>query len=172
MIVALDAHYDEAAAIGASAAVVFSHWQDAAPRAEYTALCNQIEAYVPGQFYKRELPCLLAVLQQIKESLDTIVIDGYVTLGDKPGLGIRLRDALADIVPIVGVAKTSFRTAAAEQVLRGRSKTPLYITATGTDAAQAAANIGNMAGLFRIPTLLQRVDRLARDELGRQRLRK
>jgi deoxyribonuclease V len=168
MIVALDAQYDEAAKIGASAAVVFGHWQDSVLFAEYTAVCRQIEAYIPGQFYKRELPCLLAVLQQIKEPLDTIVIDGYVTLGDKPGLGIRLRDALSTKVPIVGVAKTSFRDAAAEQVLRGRSKTPLYITATGVKPTQAAANIRNMAGSFRIPTLLQLADRLARDELRRQ----
>lgn len=165
MIVALDAHYDEAAWAGASAAVVFGRWEDEAPAAEYTAVCDKIEAYVPGQFYKRELPCLLAVLQQVKEPLDVIVIDGYVTLGDKPGLGMRLRDALASSIPIVGVAKTRFRDVPAAQVLRGRSKTPLYVTATGMDASQAAIHISRMTGPFRIPTLLQRVDRLARESL-------
>ena len=165
MIVALDAHYDEAARAAASAAVAFSSWEDAAPLAEYTAVCEKIEAYVPGQFYKRELPCLLAVLRQVKDPLETIVIDGYVSLGDKPGLGKRLRDALANDIPIVGVAKTRFRDVPATEILRGGSKSPLYITATGIEAAQAAANISRMADPFRIPTLLQRVDRLARRAL-------
>src|SRR5688572_14386830 len=117
MIVALDAHYDEAARAGASAAVAFSRWEDAAPLAEYTAVCSKIEAYVPDQIYKRELPCLLAVLAQVKESLDTIIIDSYVSLGDKPGLGMRLRDAMASSIPIVGVAKTRFRDVPAAEVL-------------------------------------------------------
>jgi deoxyribonuclease V len=168
MIAALDAHYDEDTLAAVAAAVVFGHWDDAAPAGEYTAVCEGTESYVPGEFYRRELPCLLAVLKQIIEPLDAIVVDGYVSLGDKPGLGMRLWDALERNTPVIGVAKTRFQAVEAEKVMRGTSKQPLYVTVAGIELPVAAANIGMMAGDFRIPTLLKRVDRLARDELANQ----
>ena len=42
-------------------------------------------SYRPGRFYERELPGLLAVLQEAGEEFKTIVIDGYVHL--KPHIG-------------------------------------------------------------------------------------
>lgn len=60
MIAALDVRYDDGLT-GQGAAVVFGQWDDAAPLAEYTATFKGVEPYVPGQFFKRELPCLLAV---------------------------------------------------------------------------------------------------------------
>jgi deoxyribonuclease V len=52
--------------------------------------------------------------------------------------------------------------ATAEEVIRGRSKVPLNVTAVGIDAAEAAECIRRMDGRHRIPTLLKRVDQLAR----------
>jgi deoxyribonuclease V len=67
MIAALDVRYDEDALSGQAAAVIFERWDDAAPLAEYTAIFDGVAPYVPGQFFKRELPCLLAVLGKIDE---------------------------------------------------------------------------------------------------------
>lgn len=162
MIAALDAHYDEAARAGSGAAVVFRHWDDAVPAAEYSATCSPIEPYEPGEFYKRELPCLLAVLAKVREPLEVVVVDGYVTLGSRPGLGQRLWEALGGKTAVVGVAKSRFHSAAATEVLRGRSRTPLLVTAAGIGPAEAAAAIARMAGEFRLPLLLKRADQLAR----------
>lgn len=162
MIAALDVHYDEISKTATAAAVVFEHWEDAEPVAEYTASCACSEPYVPGEFFKRELPCLLAVLGKIRETLSLIVIDGFVSLGDKPDLGMRLWETLPTKAPIIGVAKTRFHSASAIEIMRGGSKSLLFITAVGIDPAEAAEGIRKMHGPFRIPTLLKRADQLAR----------
>jgi deoxyribonuclease V len=163
MIAALDVHYDEDTLTGVGAGVVFERWEDNLAIAEYVTQCKGIAAYTPGEFYKRELPCLLAVLQEIAEPLSLVIIDGYVQLGDKPGLGWRLWEALGEKTPIVGVAKTRIRAANAKKVIRGSSTAPLFVTAAGIDVDQAADCIAQMAGPYRIPTLLKRVDRLSRE---------
>jgi deoxyribonuclease V len=151
MLAALDAHYDETSQIGTGAAVVFEEWEDAHSIAEYAAECSSIEPYIPGEFYRRELPCLMAVLEKVQEPLNPIVVDGYVNLGDKPALGMYLWKALDQKVPIVGVAKTLFRSAEAIEVTRGRSKMPLFVTAVGVDPLEAAGNVRRMVGDFRVP---------------------
>lgn len=164
MIAALDAHYNEDTRATA-AAVVFDGWTGLEPNSEYAVQCNQIQSYVPGEFFKRELPCLLAVLAKVQETLNVIVIDGYVSLGAKPGLGMHLWQALGEQVPIVGVAKTRYKTASAVEITRGRSKSPLFVTAVGIDSVQAAEKIRTMAGDYRIPKMLKRADELARRKL-------
>lgn len=69
--------------------------------------------------------------------------------------------------PVIGVAKTRFAGADAIEVVRGDSARPLYVTAVGIDAAHAARCVTGMAGEFRIPALLQRVDALARGHAHR-----
>jgi deoxyribonuclease V len=162
MIAALDVHYDETAPSALAAAVVFQDWDDEKPVRAYTVRCNDIASYIPGQFFQRELPCLLAVLREIQEPINVIVIDGYVSLGDKPGLGIHLWEALKRQTAVVGVAKTRFHSASAVEVYRGLSKTPLFVTAVGMEVAEAVAKIMRMAGSHRNPKLLKAVDKLAR----------
>jgi len=162
MIAALDVHYDEIASSALAAAVVFQNWEDEEPLREFTVRCDGIAPYVPGQFFQRELPCLLAVLSVIQEPINVVVIDGYVTLGDKPGLGIHLWEALQRQKAVVGVAKTRFHSASAVEVCRGLSKTPLFVTAVGMEVAEAAAKVVTMAGSHRIPMLLRGADQLAR----------
>jgi deoxyribonuclease V len=163
MIVALDATYDETAETATAAAVVFQDWPDSQPVAEYDVTTGAAEPYVPGQFYLRELPCLVEVLAQVKEPIDVVVVDGFVHLGSNPGLGMHLWEAMGKQFPVVGVAKSPFRDADAMEVLRGTSRNPLYVTAVGVDAATAAENVRNMHGPFRIPTMLRRVDRLSKE---------
>jgi len=163
LIAFLDVDYRES---GAVAAAVLAHtWVDPAPAAEVVAFRTEVAEYVPGEFYRRELPCLLAVVSRCPAMPDVIVVDGYVWLGpDRPGLGARLPEALGGNVPVVGVGKTSFLSAqtVAIPVLRGGSKQPLWVTAIGLAPAVAAEAVRTMHGPHRVPALLRRVDRLAR----------
>jgi deoxyribonuclease V len=163
MIAALDVQYDETTSRAVAAAVVFSNWDDATPAAEYTAVVDRIQPYTPGEFFRRELPCLLAVLNRIAEPITTLVIDGYVQLAAKPGLGQHLYDHLSGRFPIIGVAKTPFHNAPTTELFRGSSKLPLYVTSVGMDPTTAASHIRHMHGPHRISTLLKRVDRIARN---------
>ena len=165
MLAALDVQYDDANRQATAAAVVFREWTDPGPAAEHTVLCQEVQPYVPGEFFRRELPCLLAVLREVQSPIAAIVIDGFVDLGIKKGLGRHLWEAIRQKTPIIGVAKTAFHGAAPVEVLRGESQSPLFITAAGIAVEQAAANIQTMAGPYRIPDLLRRVDQLARRRL-------
>ncbi|MGE5193547.1 MAG: endonuclease V [Deltaproteobacteria bacterium] len=162
MIAALDVHYDDSRSRATGAAVLFENWDAAVPTAEYTGDVENVQPYVPGEFFRRELPCLLALIARIQEPVDLLIIDGYVQLGDRPGLGHVLWERLSKTKPVIGVAKSRFEGAAAVEVIRGDSKTPLFVTAIGIDPAEAASDIRRMHGPYRIPTLLKRVDRLAR----------
>jgi deoxyribonuclease V len=147
----------------AAACVLFRDWSDADSATEVVQAIADVEAYQSGRFYRRELPCLQSVLATVSDPLETIVVDGYVWLGEeKPGLGAHLYEALSQRVPIIGVAKTRFAGAPAEPVLRGGSRRPLYVSAVGFDPPTAARHIQSMHGTYRLPTLLCRVDQLCR----------
>ncbi|MGD8369468.1 MAG: endonuclease V [Desulfobacterales bacterium] len=162
MIAAFDVHYPSDGGASA-AAVLFSGYGDAEPAAEYTAVFGHVEDYVPGAFYRRELPCLLDLFRRMDPVPDETVIDGYVMLGDdRPGLGQHLFVRLGGKIPVIGVAKSKFEGACHVEVFRGDGGRPLYVTAAGMDPRIAADKIRTMSGKFRIPALLKRVDRLAR----------
>ena len=95
------------------ACVSFEHWQDATAIGEHVISACTVEAYVPGEFYRRELPCVLAVLEELSALPDAVIIDGYVWLdaGGTKGLGGHLFDSLAENVSVIGVAKNRFATA-------------------------------------------------------------
>jgi deoxyribonuclease V len=164
MIAATDVQYFEGE--GAQAAcLVFSDWADPEPISEHCVWLDSVEPYEPGAFYKRELPCLLAVLEPILPQVSLIVVDGYVWLGDEstPGLGARLFSALDGKIPVVGVAKTRFAGAApVAEVLRGESASPLFVSSVGLELAEATKHVARMHGAHRIPALLKRVDQRAR----------
>jgi deoxyribonuclease V len=160
MFACLDVHYDKDAAT--TGCVLFERWQDAQAVREFTCRHQPIAPYVSGEFYKRELPCLVEIINKISIQLDTVIIDGYVWLAadGSPGLGARLHESIH--LPVIGVAKTKYATAPAIEVLRGDSTRPLYVTAGGMDPAVAADVIRTMHGKHRLPTLLKRVDQLCR----------
>ena len=121
---------------------------------------------MPGEFYRRELPCLLKLLEQVNIKLDVILIDGYVRLGKDrlPGLGSYLYNALNKQIPVIGVAKNAFKdTPANMEIRRGKSERPLYVSAIAMDEAEAKRYIQVMYGPDRIPAMLKRVDRLSRE---------
>jgi deoxyribonuclease V len=149
-----------------AACVLFHDWTDDRCAGQHVERIRGVAEYVPGQFYRRELPCLLAVLGRVAEPLELVVVDGYVWLGeeDAPGLGAHLYEALGRRVGVVGVAKTRFAGArSAVEITRGESATrPLFVTAAGLDVAAAARAVQSMHGPYRVPTLLRQVDRLCR----------
>lgn len=150
-----------------AACVVITDWQDAVAASEHVVNISNVREYQPGQFYRRELPCIEAVLALLPTPPTCIVIDGYVWLDDQdhPGLGKYLYDALNQAIPIVGVAKNPFkRSLHAHQLCRGHSTRPLYITSAGIPITQAANHIADMHGPHRFPSILKRVDRLSRGE--------
>src|SRR5437763_16343625 len=103
MLACVDVDYREEGAV--AACVLFRAWADELPAEERTVRIDRVEPYQPGQFYKRELPCLLSVLRPVLDRgpLEAIVVDGYVWLGDeqRPGLGARLHEALGQVVPVI-----------------------------------------------------------------------
>jgi deoxyribonuclease V len=158
---AVDVHYLSTG--GARAAAVLA--ADAAfahVLAERTALVPLVRPYRPGQFYLRELPALRAVLEDLS-GLGLLVVDGYADLdpSGRPGLGAHAHAAFG--IPVTGVAKSRFRTAThAVPVVRGSSARPLFVTAAGMPAADAADLVRRMAGRYRLPDALRRADTLAR----------
>ena len=162
MLACVDVDYRDHEAV--AACVLFRAWADGDSAGEEVARVTPVEPYQPGQFYRRELPCLLAVLSKVRAPLETVVVDGYVWLGDEtsPGLGAHLYAALGRTVPVIGVAKTRFAGGAERPVVRGGSRQPLWVTAAGLDPDTAARHVAGMHGPFRIPTLLKRVDQLCR----------
>ena len=162
MLFCVDVGYQEDQAIAAG--LVFQDWPDTQAMREITRVISPVEPYVSGEFYRRELPCILHLLQEIPEPA-TIIVDGYVWLGgtDRPGLGAHLYGALDGKIPVVGVSKNPFhRASPVAEVCRGQSERPLFVSAVGMPLDQAATSIQAMDGSHRIPTLLKRVDQLSR----------
>lgn len=165
MILAFDTFYKDDTA--KTICILFYNWHDEHPAEVLTDIMSPVAEYVPGAFYKRELPCILQLLQQVDlDKIEVIIIDGYVVLDDAgtPGLGGHLYEQLKQRIPVIGVAKTRFannRIHVAE-VLRGESKNPLFITAAGIDLTVAAQYIKDMYGEYRMPALLKELDSLTR----------
>jgi deoxyribonuclease V len=164
VILAVDVHYLDEEDTASAGGVLAAHWPDESVWDRITYRHQGLEDYVPGQFYKRELPCLLPLvrLAEQRQPLSVIVVDGFVDLGEKPGLGRHLYDALGQAYPVIGVAKSEFPGADALAVRRGSSAKPLWVSATG-DTEEAARHVLSMAGTGRFPKLLREADRLARE---------
>jgi len=166
LILAVDVHYDNNHAVVAG--VIFNKWDDGIASSSHVSTVDQVSDYIPGRFYKRELPCIIQLLKEHNLSPEYILIDGYVYLDGNasPGLGSHLYDALQHKVKVIGVAKKPFIGITRKyEVYRGASKKPLYVTCAGIQLANAKTLVTSMHGDHRIPTLLKMVDQLSRNEL-------
>ena len=166
MKLAVDVYYlnNRAKAVG----IEFVNWSDAQPRQTHIVMVNGVEDYTPGAFYKRELPCLIKLLEKVNlHNKEVIIVDGYTVLDDEGtyGLGGYLYEALERKIPVIGVAKRRFKGTSnyVREVYRGISTRPLYVTAIGMDVEDAAGSIKAMHGQSRIPDLLKYVDRKTRE---------
>jgi deoxyribonuclease V len=167
MILAFDTYYFDQKA--KTICLEFAEWNEDKNFKVHSEIIDNVEEYIPGEFYKRELPCILSLLKQIDLStIDVIVVDGFVYLNDenKYGLGGYLYEKLNGEIPIIGVAKTNFASIEKNKkaLYRGDSKKPLYITSIGIDLDKAYKKVESMAGEYRFPTLLKELDRLTKEE--------
>lgn len=167
MILAFDTYYFNNKA--KTVCLEFNEWKENKDYKVKTEIIDNIEEYIPGEFYKRELPCIISLLNKYDlKNIEAIIIDGFVYLDDenKFGLGAYLYEKLKKKVTVIGVAKTNFATIEKNKktLLRGKSKKPLFITAIGIELEDAVQKIERMDGEYRIPTLLKELDRLTKEE--------
>lgn len=166
MLLAIDVHYKEDYA--KTVLLLFDEWTSEIPTEIIEVTTLKVLEYEPGLFYKRELPCILEALQKVNlESIDAIIIDGYVYVDDafSHGLGGYLFEALRQKIPIVGIAKTKFQrnTATVLEVFRGESKNPLFVSSIGMELDFAALKTKDMYGDFRLPYLLKLMDQKTKE---------
>jgi exodeoxyribonuclease-5/deoxyribonuclease V len=87
MILAFDTYYFDNKAKTVS--ICFDDWSDEENYKVDTEVIENSEEYQSGEFYKRELPCILSLLDKIKtQNVTTIIIDGFVYLDDNQRLGL------------------------------------------------------------------------------------
>lgn len=166
MILAFDSYYYENKA--KTVCLSFENWTEDKQFNVYSEIIENVEAYTSGEFYRRELPCILSLLKTFDYSkAQAIIVDGFVFLDDekKFGLGGYLYRELGAKIPVIGVAKNNFATLEKNErvLLRGESIRPIFITSIGIDVDVATEHIKNMHGSFRIPTLLKHLDTLTKE---------
>jgi deoxyribonuclease V len=168
MILAFDTYYYDGKA--KTVCLEFTEWNQSADFKVHTEIIDNVEEYIPGEFYKRELPCILSLLNKMDlTNLEAIIVDGFVYLDDenKYGLGGHLYEKLNKKIPIIGVAKTNFASIEKDKksLIRGESLKPLYVTAIGIELEDAFRKVESMAGEYRMPTLLREMDRLTKENI-------
>lgn len=176
MILALDSYYKDD--ICNTSLVVFENINSSESIYTDTIYTKVTSDYIPGEFYKRELPGIIKILEKLKEehidiwnNVKIIITDSFITLkyGYEvwSGLGQHLADYLKSIGEdkiIYGVAKSNFCDShlISHAIFRGESSKPLYVQSTSGEHTGVAFMIKNMHGQYRIPTMLKLVDQLSR----------
>ena len=145
--------------------IIDIHYFDDKEAQIFTNEYQGVADYKSGEFYKRELPCILKLLEEHQLEPDTIILDGYVWLDgiSKPALGYHLQQAIDFSPALIGVAKNRHSALGDNfDVLRGGSQKPLYVTTMGIDINSAKEAIAKMHGDFRLPTLIKKADSACR----------
>ncbi len=170
MILAIDVKYYDKEATAKAIGVLFN-WLDKEPSKIIVKEVHNIHEYISGQFYKRELPCILEILKAAIniDDIDTVIVDGHVYISNEMdyGLGAHLWSSLNGRIPVIGVAKRTFKTNmnTVAKLYRGESKTPLYVSSIGMDLKEAVKRIQQMHGSYRLPTILKEVDRITKEKI-------
>ncbi|WP_231559645.1 endonuclease V [Flavobacterium rivuli] len=84
-VLAIDVYYrpNDAKAVG----VIFN-WEDAKPTETVVEYIKGVGDYVPGEFYKRELPCIQHIFEVVNlNTIDAIIIDGHMYVDNAVVLG-------------------------------------------------------------------------------------
>lgn len=161
MILCIDVAYDEQKDENKIGCVLIKDFFDEKPYKTYELVKYGVHAYIPGQFYKRELPCIMHAIDHIRndgEQIDTVIVDGYCFL--EPGhigLGEHLFQELKECVTVVGVAKTKYKDADCVIARNG-----LFVSASGITKEKAAEYVELMHGKHKNPSILKIVDHLSR----------
>lgn len=167
MKLAVDTYY-YSDTLALTVGVLFNRWTDDEPAEIISSICTKFSSYIPGEFYKRELPCVLSLLEKVDmDKIETIIVDGFLRLRfndctEKDGLGKKLFDSLnMPGLKVIGLAKSDFcRTdEISASLLRGSAVNPLWVQGIGLPDNVAAGNIKMMSGESRIPKLLKILDK-------------
>ena len=168
MKLAVDAYYtgNKAKVVG----VLFENFSDEKPLKIISKVVDGVAPYESGSFYKRGLPCIVSLLQDLDvRDISLVVVDGFVYLDDdgRYGLGGHLYERLERRVQVVGVAKSPFKGSCklVIEICRGGSKRPLFISVIGMDVDEAARLVKGMSDEFRLPSLLKILDDEAKAEI-------
>lgn len=163
---AIDVHYTGETAYVAG--VSFTNPLQTDPDRIYFSELKVPGEYESGEFYKRELPCILKLVEEHHLNPAVIIIDGYVYLDgiNRWGLGARLSNHFYQQgrkISVIGVAKNRRQDTPKDwEVFRGGSSKPLYVKAVGLDDEFSRKLIAGMSGNHRQPTLLKLADTLCR----------
>lgn len=165
---AIDVHYEGDTAFVCG--IVFSDHTQTEPDKVYYSELTVSSDYEAGEFYKRELPCIIKLIEEHELFPKVIIVDGFSYLDNnrRAGLGAHLYKYLGQqdkYVSVIGVAKNPMTDTPEEwKVFRGDSLKPLYVKAIDLDDRFSRDIVSNMSGAHRIPTLLKLVDRLCREK--------
>lgn len=165
MIIIIDVDYGESEACVAG---VFAEKTDSKESCGFLRLkVKDYGNYQSGQFYKRELPCIEAILEKVNSKvLDFIIIDGYADFGtERVSLGQAVYKMYG--IPIIGIAKKACKycVLADTEVLRGNSHSPLFVTSYGISQEKAKDIVRCMNGENRLPYLVKLADSYARGNI-------
>ncbi|WP_210499154.1 hypothetical protein [Vibrio crassostreae] len=164
MFLAIDVDYDNENGLAWVAGVAF----DSVGSKEgevFRAYLDDVPDYVSGEFYKRELPCIERLLEENGLQPHTIFVDGYCQFAGGLCLGGILHQRHPNI-RVIGVAKNPhFHMPDNVEVYRGKSKRPLYVTASGLSHEEAKKIVAGMEGKYRLPDRLKQVDTECRERL-------
>lgn len=165
----IDGYYKEKEHLGKISGIIFKNWEDSEPIDKISIIINNFDSYIPGEFYKRELPGIVKLLENIDlDKFDTIILDSHVWLWNyeesfekpKPGLGAHLYEKLGrKNLNIIGIAKSYYcdNNMHTFSCFRGNSKNPLYVDSINQDKDYSEV-IKSMYGNFRIPYLIKLAD--------------
>ena len=176
MILALDSYYKDN--ICNTSLVVFEDIKSDKPLYTDTIYTKVTSDYIPGEFYKRELPGIIKILEKLKEehkdiwdNVQIIITDSFIRLklgaDEWDGLGAHfykyLKSKGEDKI-IYGVAKSNFGWShlISNNVFRGESSKPLYVQCSSGENTGVAFMVKHMYGKYRIPAMLKLVDSLSR----------
>lgn len=178
MILLLDVHYDEVNNSAHIAGIITDDWISDKIISIYEIDKNGIDcAYIPGQFYKREMPCLIELWNSLSEydksNIDTIIVDGFYDIwnGSK-GLGHHFKDWLTANgynKEVVGIAKNPCRETnkftlpvyRTEESKTSKCRSALWVNGSKMEN-DYQSKVLSMHGKYRIPTLIKAVDKLSR----------
>lgn len=165
MFVVIDADYDEKTRKGHVAGIVVQDLLSDKVEKVVTAIVENVEDYIPGQFYRRELKSVEAIINQLdKTQIEAIVIDGYADSGtEEHALGTFVYEEYK--IPVIGIGKNKYKRCILEnlEVCRGDSQRPLFVSSKGMDNEKSKELVKNMFGEFRLPFLVKYADKMARD---------
>lgn len=174
-VLAIDAYYygkNDCYTVG----IIFDNFKSSEVEKEFSTHIRKFAKYIPGSFWKRELPGILSIIRKVNmDEIGTIIVDGYCWLNDsnsiipRKGIGQVLYETIRTRFPdihIIGIAKSLFGVYSPDiytRAMRGKSIRPLYITVAGnnnvTERKKAAFKLIHMKGRCRIPDLLEFLDK-------------